>query len=324
MGRLLGVSPASLEERPIDELLEPGLSEPFSEISEFECSLTPDGAPPIPVSICTSLLRDKQGNPIGLVLVTRDLREVESLRSRLITSGRLASVGQLAAGIAHEINNPVAYVRANLGTLGSVIDGLESKLPHDDPATRAELSEARELIEESLEGVDRVASIVRDVKSFSHSGEGSHESVELRPLLESALRIAAPQLRHSSNIVRSYGEALSVRGAPQELKQVFMNLVINASQAVEAGQSIELATRGEGDRVIVEVRDEGCGIPPDQIERVFDPFFTTKRVGEGTGLGLSISYQIVQQHGGDLSVQCVPGQGTCFRVELPAAVTDGS
>ena len=319
MGRLLGIRPAELEGRSMAELLDVDLAEPLQETTEFECNLTPDGAPPFPVSICTSLLRDKLGNSIGLVLTARDLREIESLRSRLITSGRLASVGQLAAGIAHEINNPVAYVRANLSMLSSVLDGLESKLPAGDPAVCQEFSDGRELIEESLEGVDRVAAIVRDVKGFSHAGEGPQQSVELNPLLDSVLRVAEPQLRHTATVARDYGEALSVRGAPQELKQVFMNLIINASHAVEGEQAIRLVTRGDGDRVIIEVRDEGCGIPPDQIARVFDPFFTTKRVGEGTGLGLSISYQIVQRHGGDLSVESVPGQGTCFRVELPAA-----
>ena len=319
MGRLLGALPSELEGRAMAEFIDAQLGDALEEISELTCNMTPPGEAPVPVSICTSLLRDKLGNPIGLVLVARDLREVESLRSRLITSGRLASVGQLAAGIAHEINTPTAYVRANLGTLASIIDSLESKLPSDDPGTRVELQDSRELIEESLEGIDRIAAIVRDVKGFSHAGEDTPESVELRPLLESVLRVAAPQLRHSANIVRDYGDELSVRGAPQELKQVFLNLIINASQAVEAGEAIRLVTRGRGDSVTIEVRDEGCGIPADQIDRVFDPFFTTKQVGEGTGLGLSISYQIVQKNGGNLSVESEPGRGTCFRVELPAA-----
>jgi signal transduction histidine kinase len=274
------------------------------------------------VSLSTSLLRDKKQNAIGLVLVTRDLREVASLRSRLITSGRLASVGQLAAGIAHEINNPVAFVRSNLGALSAILESVRSKMPLPlDDATRREFDEGRELLEESLDGVDRVAAIVRDVKGFSHAGAGTFEIIAIAPLLDSVLRVAAPQLRSTGRIVRDYHDVPPVRGASQELKQVFLNLVVNASQAAVAGRDgdIRLTTRARGGRVVVEVRDYGCGIPADLLGRVFDPFFTTKPIGEGTGLGLSISYQIVRNHDGDLSVESSPEEGTCFRVELPAA-----
>ena len=273
---------------------------------------------PIPVSISTSMLRDKQGNAIGMVLVARDLREIESLRSHLITSGRLASVGELAAGIAHEINNPVTFVRANLGVLGEILSSVGSKVPSDDGSLSAELEEGRALIEESLEGVDRVISIVRDVKSFAHSGGSGDELVEINPLLESVLRVASPQLRASTPVLTEFAEVPMLRGAAQELKQVFLNLIINASQAVQAGEPIRVVTRAHDGKVVVEVHDEGCGIPHGQIPRVFDPFFTTKPVGEGTGLGLSISYQIVRRHGGNLSVESELGRHTCFRVELPA------
>jgi len=143
--------------------------------------------------------------------------------------------------------------------------------------------------------------------------------VALNPLLDSVLRVAAPQLRFGAAIVRDYGDVPPVRGASQELKQVFLNLVVNASQVVDEGDEIRVATRAEGNRVVVEVHDEGCGIPAEQMSRVFDPFFTTKPVGEGTGLGLSISYQIVRNHKGDLSVESEVGKATCFRVELPVA-----
>ena len=320
MARLLGTPARALEGRALAELIEPPLPEPLAELPERECLLRGEGREPIPVSIRTTLLRDKQRNPIGLVLVARDLRELESLRRRLITSDRLASLGQLAAGIAHEINNPVTYVRANLGALRASLDGLESKL--QAPAARAlaaTLDEGRELIEESLEGVDRVVAIVRDVKSFSHAGEGTVGLVEIPPLIDSVLRVAAPQMRRAS-VICDVAPVPPVRGAVQQLQQVFLNLVINACQAVEGDQAIRIAVRSESDRVVVEVRDEGCGIPPDQLERIFDPFFTTKPVGEGTGLGLSISYQIVQSHYGELTVESTPGHGSCFRVSLPAAL----
>jgi two-component system cell cycle sensor histidine kinase/response regulator CckA len=323
MGRLLGVAPGRLEGRQISGFIPDVAIESTHDISEFECEMTRADGAAVPVSLSTSLLRDKKGNSLGLVLVARDLREVASLRSRLITSGRLASVGQLAAGIAHEINNPLAFVRSNLGVLASILDNLGSKLPEPlDEATRRELLEGRELLEESVEGVDRVAAIVRDVKGFSHAGDGPQQVIAIVPMLDAVLRVAAPQLRAGCSIVRDYADVPPVRGAPQELKQVFLNLVINASQASDGsagGQEIRLTTSAVGDRVVVEVYDQGCGIPAELLDRVFDPFFTTKAVGDGTGLGLSISYQIVRSHGGDLSVESAPGEGTCFRVELPAA-----
>jgi PAS domain S-box-containing protein len=320
MEKLAGARRGALEARPVEELIAELRGIPAEEITERECVLHAASGECLPVAISTSLLRDKRQNPMGLVLVARDLREVASLRSRLVVSDRLAAVGQLAAGIAHEINNPVAFVRANLGALAHVLEAVGSKLPAefaaelDDP-----LGEGRELIEESLDGVDRVAAIVRDVKGFSHAGDAEPKRVDLNPLLESVLRVSAPQLPPGCPVERAYGDVPAVLGAPQELMQVFLNLVINAAQAMDGDGTVRVATKHEGERVVVLVEDQGCGIPPELIEHIFDPFFTTKPVGEGTGLGLAISYQIVRNHGGDLTVESEPGRGTRFRVELPAA-----
>jgi signal transduction histidine kinase len=320
LARLLGTTPIALEGVRIAELLAGAPVDPPREVEELETELRPqNGGRPIPVSLSSTLLRDKQSLPIGLVLVARDLREVMALRHRLLTSGRLAAVGELVAGIAHEINNPMAFVRANLGLLREHWARLAEEL---EKAERAELvrdivSEGEEMIEESLEGVDRAAAIVRDVKGFSHSGRGERELADLNLLLESVLRVAAPQLRHRARIERRYGAIPLVRCAPQELKQVFLNLVLNAGQAVGEDGLIRVTTDAEPDAVTVCVEDNGCGIARELIDRIFDPFFTTKAVGEGTGLGLSISYQIVRKHDGDIEVESEPGRGTSIRVRLP-------
>jgi PAS domain S-box-containing protein len=319
MERLLGADPGRLEGRSIADLLEEIEIDLSEGLREEETRLRSLVGEPVPVSVSTSQLYDRRQNQIGLVLVARDLREISSLRSRLIVSDRLAAVGQLAAGIAHEINNPMAYVRANLCAMGNLLDTvhakLSSKLVHE---LDAELEEGHELVDESVGGVDRVAAIVRDVKDFSHTGGGDHERIALQPLLDAVLRVAKPQLPVGCRIERCYEEIPEVIGSVQELKQVFLNILINAFQAIDREGGIRVGTAHEGGRVVVSIEDEGCGISEDAIKRIFDPFFTTKPVGEGTGLGLSISYQIVRNHGGEITADSQPGAGTTFRVALPA------
>jgi PAS domain S-box-containing protein len=324
MERLLGAGPGTLEGRSMVDLLEEVEFDPREGLREQETCLRSSSGEPVPVSVSTSKLCDKRQNRIGLVLVARDLREIASLRNRLVVSDRLAAVGQLAAGIAHEINNPIAYVRANLFAMGSLLDTIQAKL-----STRlvqeldAEIEEGRELVDESVDGVDRVAAIVRDVKDFSHAGDGNRERIALQPLLEAVLRVAGPQLPSGCHVERRYADVPEVGGSPQELKQVFLNLIINAFQSLDGGGAIRVSTACHLDRVVVSVEDEGCGIPSDAIERVFDPFYTTKSVGEGTGLGLTISYQIVRNHGGEISVESDSGRGTTFRVSFPALTEAG-
>ncbi|MDH4017196.1 MAG: HAMP domain-containing histidine kinase, partial [Actinomycetota bacterium] len=182
--------------------------------------------------------------------------------------------------------------------------------------------EGIELIGESLEGIDRAVSIVRDIKTFSHGGSHERELTDLTRLLDATLRIASPQLRHRVRVERDDGELPVIECAPREIQQVFLNLLLNAIDATPEGESGELPcitieTRADGRNVRVRFTDEGDGIADDCIDCIFDPFFTTKPAGKGTGLGLALSYEIVRRHDGDISVQSEVGAGTCFTVVLP-------
>jgi len=317
LSRLIGPSGELLNDWPISEFLPELELKPEEEILDRETELLSAEEGLIPVSVSSSPLRDDKGAVIGSVIAIRDLREVATLRSRLVTSGRLAAVGELAAGIAHEINNPITFVRANLValrkdwiSLGAAAEKLDS---HDDLGPR--ILEGEDILEESVEGVDRIASIVRDVGAISHAGVGNSELVDLNELLENAVNVAA--LSFSVTIERCYADLPRVRCAPQQLKQVFLNLLINAFQAIGDFGNIRLVTGVVDGDVEIRVEDDGCGIPEEHIERIFDPFFTTRPVGEGTGLGLALCYQIVRNHGGEIHVQSEIDAGTSFRIRMP-------
>jgi PAS domain S-box-containing protein len=317
---------AQLAERPAEELLglriEELLADPRPERlgsdDRRECELVAASGKRIPVSVSHAPLADEDGNPVGHVLAVHDLREVVALRSRLVASGRLVAVGQLAAGIAHEINNPIAYVRSNLRLLEEHWHKLAAGLAARPrgPLLGAALEQGPLRLGEACEGVDRVAQIVRDVGGFSRGGAVEEEPASLDELLTTALRVAAPQLG-PRRIERSGGLALPVPCVPQQMIQVFLNLLLNASHACGPHGRIRLATRLEGDSAVVEVSDDGPGIAREVRARLFEPFFTTRPVGEGTGLGLSISHQIVASHGGRIEVASEPGRGASFRVLLP-------
>jgi len=320
LAKLVGASPGVLPGWPIGEFLPSVAIDPAEELTDLETELVTAREGSVPVSVSTSPLRNDKGEVIGNVIAVRDLREVMALRSRLVTSGRLAAVGELAAGIAHEINNPVTFVRANLvalqkdwKTLAAACDEID--LAEGARERRARLREGAEILSESVEGVDRIASIARNVGAISHAGLGSFERVDLNALLDNTVNVAT--LSRPVSIERYYSDIPRVRCAAQQLKQVFLNLLINAFQATDDDGCVRVTTQTEGDQVAIRIDDDGCGIPPENLDRIFDPFFTTRPVGEGTGLGLALCYQIVHNHGGAIQVDSKVGAGTSVRVVLP-------
>jgi PAS domain S-box-containing protein len=278
----------------------------------------------ISVNIATSSLLDAEGGHVGSLEMVRDVTERRKLHSQLMVSDRMASVGTLAAGVAHEINNPLSAVIGNLDfiaeDLGRMVDG-------DTSSERRAAWFAERLagpLADAREGAERVRLIVRDLKIFSRSPSEERSClVDVKIVMESSLRMAWNEVRHRARLVKLYGAVPGVEANEARLGQVFLNLIVNAAQALPEGRAnfneIRVSTRSEGARVLVEVSDTGPGIPPEIIDRIFDAFFTTKAVGVGTGLGLAISQRIVTDMGGQLTVRSELGKGTTFCVALPVA-----
>jgi two-component system NtrC family sensor kinase len=326
MAKLLGRATSHLDGLDVRELIQGLRGRQIGDLTDVECKLGGDDGDAVPISLSSATLSDRHGSPIGIVLVARDLRELEALRGRLLVSGRLAAVGELAAGIAHEINNPLAYVRANLSLLRQHWESLGTELEKSGALVEKSgasgsfgelIAEGAEMIDESLEGVDRASAIVRDVKGLAHAGRGERSMADLNELLDGVLRVAAPQLRTMAVVEKDYDQLPLVTCAPQELQQVFLNLILNASQAIVDRGTIRVRTEAQDGSVTAWIEDDGCGIEADLLDRIFDPFFTTKPVGEGTGLGLGIAHEIVRKHGGEITIDTKPGRGSVFGVRLP-------
>jgi len=245
--------------------------------------------------------------------------ERTELEDRVRQAQKMDAIGQLAAGVAHEVNNPMAYVRANLQSLRGEWDALRAAVDKAEGGEELDeqLAEAEELLDESLEGVNRTIAIVRDVNEFSRAGGPLVEVVEIDEVIESAVRIASTQSATGVTIGRSPGVPLPVRGSSTQLNQVFVNLIANALHATGGTGRVRIESEPAGREVLIRVSDDGPGIEPEHASRIFEPFFTTKPVGEGTGLGLYISYQIIRSHRGEIRVDSTPGAGATFEVRLP-------
>jgi two-component system NtrC family sensor kinase len=265
-------------------------------------------------------------------------KELQTSQAQVLHSEKMASIGQLAAGVAHEINNPIGFVSSNLATLGKYLERLTGYVTSQtrivehaaSPAARKELAALRQelkidriipdigkLISESLDGANRVRNIVKDLNTFSRVDQGDSKVADLIECLESAITIVWNELKYKTTLNRNYGNIPPLSCYPQQLNQVFMNLLVNAGHSIESRGLITITTWSDNDTANVSIADTGCGIAPEHLSRIFEPFFTTKEVGKGTGLGLSISYDIIQKHHGDITVESTVGAGTTFTVRLP-------
>jgi two-component system, cell cycle sensor histidine kinase and response regulator CckA len=251
-----------------------------------------------------------------------DVTELRQTQQRLLVSERMASVGTLAGGVAHEINNPLAFVIINLEFVAETLASLISAPPESPSARAALLREAAEAIANTQQGADRVRRIVRDLTVFSRAESEAREPTDVRAVLKACVQVAQNELRHRARVVEDYGPVPLVMASEGRLGQIFLNLLMNAAHAIPEGAAdrnqVVIVTRADRDgRAVVEVRDTGQGIQPEVVARIFDPFFTTRTIGKGTGLGLYICYGIVDALGGEIQVEAEPRKGSVFRVLLP-------
>jgi PAS domain S-box-containing protein len=321
------------------------------------------------VEISASPIKDETGHIVQVIHVSRDItskkeleislqnerlllkktntqleqayNDLKQTQSQIVQQEKMASIGQLAAGVAHEINNPMGFISSNLASLDKYLEKLTRFLAaqdtllnglQDEQALR-ELRDNRKklkidyllqdipaLIAESRDGAERVRIIVQNLKNFSRVDDNAICLTSINDCLETTLNIIRNELKYKAEISRDYGEDLPrVKAFPQQLNQVFMNILVNAAQAIEKKGEIAIRTWREKSSVRVAISDSGCGIPQQNLARIFDPFFTTKELGKGTGLGMSITYDIIKKHNGTISVASEVGRGTTFTVSLPVA-----
>ncbi len=267
------------------------------------------------------------------------IKQLQDTKEQLLQSEKLASIGQLAAGVAHEINNPIGFISSNLGTLGeyceSMLTAVKDMVIHvekigtkDLVADFHQIADNNEfdfieedlpgLIDESKDGIKRVTTIIQDLKDFSRTDKGEFEYVDIHSVLDKTLNIAHNEIKYKAEVVKEYGNLPDIEVVESQIGQVFLNLLVNAAHAMDQKGVITIKTLSTDERfILIKVMDTGCGIPEKHISSLFDPFFTTKPIGQGTGLGLSLSYGIVRAHHGEIRVESRLGKGTTFTIRLP-------
>jgi signal transduction histidine kinase len=268
--------------------------------------------------------------------LARRKAELERLQAQIVHNEKMASLGQLAAGVAHELNNPAGFIHGNMGILSDYATGLERLLSlYDALPLPAELSrqvralkeeidyeeslaDLRSIIEDCRDGAERICDVVQNLRTFSRLDEAEYKKVDLHEGLESTVRLLSRYYTSGTiTLKRDYGQLPPVDCFAGQLNQVWMNLLVNAAQAVGQSGVVTITTRLVYETVMVTISDTGCGIAPEYLDKIFDPFFTTKPVGDGTGLGLSITHSLIERHGGFIKVESRLGQGTTFRVTIP-------
>ena len=282
--------------------------------------------------------------------VEKKTREINQTQTHLMHQEKMASIGHLAAGVAHEINNPMGFISSNLYSLKNYQENIQDLLERyrifsselesamGEKGGRRRILEALEairgketdmdidyilndtpdLINESFEGAERIKKIIIDLKDFAHPYEDKLEYGDINALLDSTLNVIRNELKYKATVTKDYGELPEIKCYPHKLNQVFMNMLVNATQAIEERGDIKIITREDNGHIEIAISDTGSGIEKENISNIFDPFYTTKEVGKGTGLGLNVSYNIIEKHNGSIDVASTPGKGTTFTIRIPA------
>jgi len=277
------------------------------------------------ISITRVPVHDSQGPVLGVVGLVQDVTEYRRSREQLIQSDKLAAIGTLAAGVAHEINNPIGFISSNLNTMNKYLKKMNSYIERtgteedeDKEAILEILTDFVNAVDESTEGTTRVKNIVANLKSFSRIDRAEKEHANINEGIESTLNIVWNELKYHCKVEKDFGDIPDLYCIPNQLNQVYMNLLLNAGHATK-GQSglINIRTWADDANIYVSVKDNGVGIPEENVKKIFEPFFTTKEVGQGTGLGLSLAFDIIKKHGGNIEVKSEVDVGTEFIVALP-------